>query len=555
MRIKKNALFILLLFAGYSVAVAQTAKFSYFDYSGKDARFDKTIDYGSQFFNPVLAGYYPDPSICRKGDTYYLVNSSFGFFPGVPIFMSKDLVNWKQIGHVLDRDSQVSLHNLGVSEGVFAPDISYNENNETFYMITMNMGKYDVFFVKTRDPSKGWSEPVSLKAGGMDPSFFFDSDGKAYIVYCTRPEDGQKYPGEMAIHIQEFSLADDSIIGERHELIRGGTHLDSEPQWIEGAHLYRVGDYYYLMCAEGGTQSYHSEVVFRNRTLTGTWEEYEGNPILTQRDLRDADRKDIVTSVGHADLIQMPKGDWWAVFLGCRPYEDDFYNTGRDTYLLPVKWENGWPVILDAGKAIPTVVNRKNVQPAETTLTGNFAYTDRFEGNTLDMQWIFLRNPATDFFRLDGDGIAIKTLPVNIRQKESPAAIFRRQQHASFSAETELTFTPQSKKDLAGVVLFQNEDFNFVFGKTLINGKPAITLSRAEKTPVIVGSVILTDNEAQQPLKLKIAGNGRYYSFYYAVNGEQWNPVTQGVDAVNLSTARAGGFIGTVIGLYTTSNH
>ncbi|WP_370459920.1 glycoside hydrolase family 43 protein [Bacteroides sp. 519] len=555
MKSKHTITFVLFMLLACNVVTAQTARFSHFTYNGNDARFDKTIDRNNQYFNPILAGYYPDPSVCRKGDTYYLATSSFSFFPGVPIFTSKDLVNWTQIGHALDRDSQVSLHNLGVSDGLFAPSLTYNKKNDTFYMLTMNMGKREVFFVKTKDPAKGWSEPIRLKAGGMDASFFFDNDGKAYIVYCTLPIGGQNYQGEMAIHMNQFCLSGDSVLGNKTELIRGGTHIEREPQWIEGPHLYHIGKYYYLMCAEGGTRSQHSEVIFRSKTLSGPWEEFEGNPILTQRNLTNAHRPDIVTSTGHADLIQTPKGDWWAVFLGCRPYEEDFYNTGRDTYLLPVKWENNWPIILDAGKAVPTVVNKKGLQPSGTHFTGNFTYTDRFESNKLDTQWIFLRNPQPDFYSLVGNGISLKSLPVNIMQKESPAAIFHRQQHTSFTAETEVIFTPQSEKNLAGFVLLQNEEYNFVFGKTMLNGKPAITLSRTEKTTIVIGSVILSDDQASQPVKLKISGNGRYYNFYYAVEDGKWQPIAQGVDAVNLSTDRAGGFTGNVIGLYVSSNN
>ena len=184
-----------------AAASAQTATFKYFSYSGNDKRFDKQFDPTSQYLNPVLAGFYPDPSFCRKGDTYYLVNSSFSFFPGVPIFTSKDLVNWKQLGHVLDRESQLPLGNQNVSGGIFAPAISYNEKNKTFYMITTNVGMGN-FFVKTQDPAKGWSDPIVLKeVGGIDPSFFFDKNGKAYIVNNDAPSSKPNYDGERSIWI------------------------------------------------------------------------------------------------------------------------------------------------------------------------------------------------------------------------------------------------------------------------------------------------------------------------------------------------------------------
>ena len=554
---RKISLFVvmLLIMTAYSVTTAQNATFTYFSYNGNDKRFDQKIDHNNQYYNPILAGFYPDPSVCRKGDTYYLATSTFSFFPGVPIFTSKDLVNWTQIGHALDRDSQVSLQNLGVSDGVFAPSLTYNEQNETFYMLTMNMGKRVVFFVKSQNPEEGWSEPVYLKAGGMDASFFFDHDGKAYIVYCTLPIGGQMYDGEMAIHMNQFCINGDTVMGDRLELIRGGTHIEHEPQWIEGPHLYHIGEFYYLMCAEGGTRSNHSEVIFRSKELVGPWEEFEGNPILTQRNLKNDNRTDIVTSTGHADLIQTPDGDWWAVFLGCRPYESDLYNTGRDSYLLPVKWENGWPIILGANKAVPSVVDKKKLQPIDNYLTGNFAYTDRFDGAKLNVQWIFLRNPQQDLYSLSEDGITLKTLPVNIMRKESPSAVFRRQQHTSFEVETEVVFRPQTEKELAGMALLQNEEYNFVLGKTILNGKHAITLSRTKEVKTIIGSVILAEEQVNKPLKLRISGDGRYYSFYYSTEDSKWHIIARGVDAANLSTDLAGGFVGNVIGLYTTSDN
>ena len=288
----------------------------------------------------------------------------------------------------------------------------------------------------------------------------------------------------------------------------------------------------------------------------GPWEECPNNPILTQRTGLDPKRPDIVTSTGHADIVQSKSGDWWAVFLGCRPYEADFYNTGRDTYLLPVTWKNGWPEILEKGKAMPTVLQKTewqkkcNVANANPT-TGNFTYTDKFAGSKLDNRWIFLRNPS-DFYKLTGNGLEINAKAVNISQPESPSAIFVRQQHNIFTAETELSFNPANEHQLAGLVLLQNEEYNFVFGKTMREGKTVVTLKRAERTNITVASATLDNSESEQPLRLKIEGDGRYYNFYYAAGNGAWKLLAQGVDAVNLSTHQSGGFIGACIGLYAT---
>lgn len=536
-------------------ASAQTAHFDHFTYTGNESRFQKNIDPKTEYLNPILAGFYPDPSLCRKGDTYYLVNSSFTFYPGVPLFTSKDLVNWHQQRYVLDRPSQLPLKGQNVSGGIFAPAISYNAKNKTFYMITTNVGAGN-FYVKSKDPSKGWSDPIYLrKIDGIDPSFFFDKDGRGYIVHNAPVMGGDDYEGQRAIRLLRFDVKGDSIIGEPIEILRGGTHVQKNPIWIEGPHLFREGKYYYLMCAEGGTGAWHSEVILRAKKPEGPWEECPHNPILTQRTGLDPQRPDIVTSAGHADLVKTPDGKWYAVFLACRPYEDDFYNTGRDTYLLPVTWKDGWPTILEQGKVVPTVVKKEGLQPGTGNkyLTGNFTYTDRFDAGSLDTcRWMRLRNPSA-FYRLPGTGIDIMAKTAKISEKESPAAIFARQQHTDFTAETSVAFTPVSDKALAGMVLLQNEQYNFVFGKTLLGGKPAITLTRSEKNTVTVGSAVLSDADAAQPVGLRIVGHGRYYDFYYRpASTTDWQLLARGVDAVNLSTHYSGGFIGACIGLYAT---
>lgn len=558
----KKLLSIILASAATLTSFAQNeATFGYFSYKGDDVRFSKNYDQTRQYLNPIVAGFAPDPSICRKGDTYYLVNSSFTFFPGVPIYKSKDLVNWQSIGHVLDRESQVPLTKQRVSGGIYAPAISYNEKNKTFYMITTNVGAGN-FYVKSKDPEKGWSEPIYLrKVGGIDPSFFFDKDGKGYIVNNDEPVGGHDYEGQRSIMCHRFSVEGDSVIGNQVEILRGGTHVQERPIWIEGPHLFKVGKYYYLMCAEGGTGEWHSEVILRSKNPMGPFEEYSGNPILTQRTGLDPNRDDYVSSAGHADIVQTPKGDWWAVFLACRPYDKDrYYNTGRDTYMLPVTWKDGWPVILEKGKAIPTVVDYKGgtiaPQTPETACrTGNFSYTDKFEGGKLNNRWLTLRNPQSQFYKLGNGGVTITPMPVNISQRESLSALFTPQQHTTFTAETQLNYVPASKKDFAGFALLQNEEYNFTFGKTKLNdGSVAVSLMRAEKTPVAVSTVILKQEDSQKPLRLKISGDGALYDFYYAIADGGWQLMAKGVDATNLTTNKSGGFIGACIGLYATSN-
>ena len=531
-------------------AQAQTAQFDYFKYAGNDSRFNVEIDKTHQYYNPILAGFYPDPSICRVGDTYYLVNSSFTFFPGVPLSTSKDLVNWKSAGHVLDRPSQVPLKGQHVSGGIFAPAISYNKKNKTFYMITTNVGAGN-FFVKSKDPSKGWSEPIYLrKIDGIDPSFFFDDNGKGYIVHNGPVVGGADYEGQRSIRCFEFDVKGDSIKGDFKEILRGGTHVEKKPIWIEGPHLFKKGKFYYLMCAEGGTGGWHSEVILRAKNPMGPWEENPNNPILTQRTGLDPNRKDPVSSAGHADIVEDGKGNWWAVFLACRPYEEDMYNTGRDTYLLPVTWKDGWPEILAKNTPISTVGEKAGLKPAEKNeFSGNFSYTDYFE--SINPRWMILRNYEPFFVKgTNSKGIKFNLLPGNIYKRDPMSAIWARQQHGTFTAETEINFTPRNDKEIAGLALLQKEDHNFVLGKTMKKGQLMVTLTRAEKNNVQIASATIKGGK----LKLKVEGHDRYYDFYYAVENGDWQLLAKGVDASNLSTQKSGGFIGAVIGLYASSN-
>ena len=531
-------------------AQAQTAQFDYFKYAGNDSRFNVEIDKTHQYYNPILAGFYPDPSICRVGDTYYLVNSSFTFFPGVPLSTSKDLVNWKSAGHVLDRPSQVPLKGQHVSGGIFAPAISYNKKNKTFYMITTNVGAGN-FFVKSKDPSKGWSEPIYLrKIDGIDPSFFFDDNGKGYIVHNGPVVGGADYEGQRSIRCFEFDVKGDSIKGDFKEILRGGTHVEKKPIWIEGPHVFKKGKFYYLMCAEGGTGGWHSEVILRAKNPMGPWEENPNNPILTQRTGLDTNRKDPVSSAGHADIVEDGKGNWWAVFLACRPYEEDMYNTGRDTYLLPVTWKDGWPEILAKNTPISTVGEKAGLKPAEKNeFSGNFSYTDYFE--SINPRWMILRNYEPFFVKgTNSKGIKLNLLPGNIYKRDPMSAIWARQQHGTFTAETEINFTPRNDKEIAGLALLQKEDHNFVLGKTMKKGQLMVTLTRAEKNNVQIASATIKGGK----LKLKVEGHDRYYDFYYAVENGDWQLLAKGVDASNLSTQKSGGFIGAVIGLYASSN-
>ncbi len=499
--------------------------------------------------NPVLPGCYPDPSVCRVGEDYYLVNSSFACFPGVPIWHSTDLKHWKRLGYVLNRPSQLMLNEgLSMTSGIYAPDIKYNPHDKLFYMVTTAVRAGGNFFVTTDDPKKGtWSDPVFLpEVEGIDPAFLFDDDGKAYIVHNGAPEGKPEYDGHRAIWIHEFDWKNGRTVGRKKAIVDGGVDKSKKPIWIEGPHLYRVKGMYYLMAAEGGTGDDHSEVVFVSDSPWGPFKPCAINPILTQRDL-PADRPNPVTCVGHADLVQTPSGDWYAVFLGVRPYREGHDIMGRETFLLPVEWKNNQPVILPAGEAVAYAVRPQSPTPMWTAAG-------------LEHEAFFLRTPQRPFHEIGKDGrLALKARSVGLNQRRQPSVIGRWITENTFFAQTALDFEPLAAGDFAGLVLFQNDECNIRFGKTLDgSGKPCLLLSVYSQGKSVSETVLpLSSEAAKRQLRLKVSGDaqGRYTFGYAARSGDEWVTVGEPVSADLLSTKTAKGFTGTMVGIHAEGNY
>lgn len=532
--------------------------FSQFVCQGDDDVYKNHPLAAGEFYNPILQGCYPDPSITRKGDDYYLVCSSFAFFPGVPIFHSKDLVNWKQIGHVLDRTSQLKVHDTPMSAGVYAPDIKYNANNDTFYMITTQFaGGFGNIVVKTKDPMKGWSDPVKLAFNGIDPSLFFDDNGKAYVIHNDAPEK-DLYQGHRVIKIWEYDVEKDAIIpGTDKVIVNGGVDLSKKPIWIEAPHIYKKDGKYYLMCAEGGTGGWHSEVIFVSDSPKGPYVPAANNPILSQRYLAK-DRKNMVDWAGHADLVQTPEGKYYGVFLAVRPNEEKRVNTGRETFILPVDWSGEFPVFENG--LIPMEPKLKMPQGVENKTgkdgfmpNGNFTFTDNFTNPALDYRWIGVRGPREEFVSISSKGMEIKPFAANIKELKPTSTLFYRQQHRHFSATTTLSYKPQSNQELAGLVCYQKESFNYVFGITKMDKDFYVVLERTArgKSAVIASQKISLDG----PVQLQVKAVGDKYQFAYALNQGDFVNLGGTVSGDILSTDVAGGFTGSLVGLYATTTN
>ena len=570
MIMKLNILFCLAIICFLPVTQAKSKSskgepiFTGFSYVGNDKIYNENPLDINEFYNPILQGCYPDPSICRRGDDYFLVCSSFAMFPGVPIFHSTDLVNWKQIGHVLDRKSQLVIHDSRISGGIYAPAIRYNEQNETFYMITTLVTGMGNLIVKTKDPFQGWSDPIKLHFDGIDPSIFFDDDGKAYVVHNDAPNEGKElYDGHRVIKIWEYDLANDKVIpGSDKIVVDGGVDITQKPIWIEAPHIYKKNGKYYLMCAEGGTADWHSEVIFVSKNPKGPYRPANNNPILTQRYL-PKDRKNNVDWAGHADIVETPDGKYYGVFLAIRPNEKHRVNTGRETFLLPVDWSGEFPafenglVPLSPKLKLPAGVENKAGKDGFFP-NGNFTFTDDFTSENLDYRWIGVRGPREDFISISKKGgLIIRPFETNIKETKPVSALFHRQQHQSFEAKVSLNFQPKSAKDLAGLVCYQNEFSNYVLGVTKGADGDYIVLERTERKErgknESFSTIIATEKiDTSKPIELQVIADGDNYRFNYAVGGGNFKNLGDTVSGDILSTNVAGGFTGALIGLYAT---
>jgi alpha-N-arabinofuranosidase len=529
--------------------------FDWFQYQGNDVVFDEVLK-TDHFRNPVIAGFHPDPSIVRVERDYYLVTSSFAYFPGLPIFHSTDLVNWKQIGHALTRRSQLTLENgQGISRGIFAPTLRFHDG--FFYIITTDVDGAGNFYITAGDPAGPWSDPVRLpEIKGIDPDLFFDDDGRVYITHNGEPDGPALYDGHRAIWMWEYDMEARKVIpGSGKVIVNGGVDLAKEPIWIEAPHIYRINGWYYLSCAEGGTADQHSQVIFRTRSLDEPFVAYANNPVLTQRDL-DPERPDPITSTGHADLVQTAEGQWWAVFLGIRPYDRSFHNTGRETFLLPVRWQDEWPVILDPQTAVPWQVRRPAIEPNESGIppqSGNFTWRDDFDTPRLKPDWMKVRTSETQWVRLDAAAgtVSLAALRIPLKEKAQPAFLARVQQHLNFSASTQMEL-PLAKGVAAGLVAFQSSDFHYFLGvRKTATGYTIFLEELNQGIPRIIANADFMTPAEQ--IVLGLEQEDAKLNFYFSLTPQENVELVRNVDAKLLSTQVAGGFVGATVGIHARS--
>ena len=524
--------------------------------------FFSVLSFGQEVFkNPILAGGYPDPSICKVGDTFYLVNSSFEYFPGLPIHKSTDLINWELIGHGLHRESQasstVNLVDVQSNGGIHAPTIRFNKG--VYYIISTNV-YYDAeknkanmvnFIITANNPAGPWSDPVHIEgAPGIDPDLFFDDNGRVWYVGNQAPEN-PSFDGEGEIWLQELDLNEYSLIGERHLLWRGACG----GVWAEGPHMYKKDGKYYLIIAEGGTSFNHAVMVAMSEKIEGPYISNPRNPILTSRHLS---YDNWVNSTGHGDIVELDDGRYYMVILGIRNEINRGSNMGRETFIAPLSWEREpfewkenkdlWPVV----SPISGKVEKENeVIFTNSIQINSYNFRDDFNSKTLGLKWNFRRLPLENIYSLDKrEGFLRIFSNQNIIKERHRAALMGfKQNQTNFEYFTSMNFNPENNKSEAGISIFQKDDNYLNFTVVKKDGNFFIKVNAYNNNKLILkDEQLIPDYKGK--IKLKISSQEGEYKLFYSTRGFRYRLFDKLKNDILLSK----GYTGAHIGLYITSN-
>ena len=516
------------------------------------------------FSNPIIRGGYPDPSICRVGEDYYIVNSSFEYFPGLPIHHSKDLANWTLIGHGLHRKEQcngrMNLVNVQSNGGIHAPTIRYH--NGKFYIITTNVyqprkdepAQMINFIITASKPEGPWSNPIIVEgAPGIDPHIFFDDD-KVYYIGNHAPEN-PNFQGEGEIWIQELDATTYQLVGKRHFLWRGAC----QGTWAEGPHIYKKDGWYYLLIAEGGTSFNHAVMVAASKNITGPYEANDRNPILSSRQLS---YDNWINSTGHADMVELPNGDWRMVCLGIRNEENRSSNMGRETLILPVTWEKepywwkeikyNWPVCnpytgkIEKQYPYFLPINDSTYKPIKKEY--------EFQENTLPLNWIHRRLNLENSYSLNTKQgyLSMYCLPDTINERSQYNFIGIKQKETHFETSTTMQFNPTMNGEEAGLCLIQKDDNFLLFDVRHEDNENVLRLViNAKKKNAILQKDLVMGKKYKNYIELKVILKEDKYHFYYRY---QSNDLWELFDTAASDLLLSKGYTGAHIGLYATSN-
>ncbi len=484
-----------------------------------------------KYRNPVQRGFFPDPSIIRVGEDYYMVNSSFQYFPAIPISRSKDLVHWELVGHAINNSEWLDLSSTLDSRGIWAPDISYY--NGKFYIFATLRHNYEDAnvhpmrsqLVMTADKPEGpYSKPVVLPVDNIDPSHFVDDDGKHYMIIA---------PGITIVPLNDECT---EVAGEIKQAWQG-----TGERCPEGPHILKKDGYYYAIIAEGGTGYGHGINIARSRNLYGPYEECPYNPVLRQSD-KDAQ----IQRSGHGDLIETQNGQWWCVYLCGRRNGGNYTTIGRETALDPVNWtDDGWFVINDGKPSAEQEMPKLPVTEYERN-----TYYDFKEGR-LSLDWEWVRNPDNENWHFEDDGIVFNTQKGFLCDVSAKNVIVRREQELSYSAETKMKFNPCDNGFQAGITCYYSTASYIRFGRCSEGIELVINRNKGEERVTVI-----TDYDSNV-VYLRVVVKGLERGFYYSSDGNDWKCAAVLPECVYLCDEGVPGdkkrHTGTLVGMYALS--
>lgn len=455
--------------------------------------------------NPVQRGFFPDPSVVRVGDDYYMANSTFQYFPAIAISHSKDMIHWHVIGHAITDSEELDLRDIKDSHGIWAPDINYVDG-KFIIMATLRLngdGKRDnnvlrrQLVVTSDKPQGPYSKPAWVEVDNIDPSLFVDDDGKKYLLIS---------PG-----INLLPLSDDctKVTGESVCVWPG-----TGERCPEGPHIFKKGEYYYAMLAEGGTGYGHGINVARSKNLYGPYEESPYNPVLRQFN-PDAP----IQRTGHGNIIETQDGSWWCYYLCGRPNQGNYTTIGRETALDPVTWlSDGWFVIND--RKGPSLTQKA---PELPECTFEKWTRDDFDDDTLNLNWEFVRNPVKGNYSLtERKGyLRLWTMDGTLNEIRAKNTLVRREQELSYTAQTKVDFYPEKDGEQAGLTCYYSTATYARLSLCYENGRKLQLVINRNHGEELISQV---DNIKEQSIYLKVVVDKLTRSFFYSYDGEQWEP-------------------------------
>ncbi len=521
----------------------------------------------TQLKNPVLPGFHPDPSICRRGKDYYLAVSSFEWFPGVPVYHSRDLKNWKLITHCIQDEMAADLRRLPSAKGIWAPCLSWCQRDQLFYlqfsiMNSMNARFFDVdnYVITAPDIYGPWSKPVYTHSAGFDPSMLHDDDGKKYIVSLEwETRDGYHKPG--VICAVEYDAEKKHIVGLPKRIWMGGTKRGC----IEGPHIYKRNGYYYLICAEGGTGYGHAVTVGRSRSIWGPYESDPCNPILTSTsDFDEMDNDDarklnrynpesVLQKAGHGSIVETELGEVYMVHHVGRPFLPELRCTlGRETAMQKMYWnEEGWLRLWGGGNLAKEFFEASELP--EVTWEAD-EERDDFNEKQINLSLYSPRNDPAGFTDLvSRPGWLLMRGQESLSSLNRASLLAHKLTSLHADASVKMEFSPEAYQHYAGICIYYDNMDYILLRKTYSEAMNCevidlLRVKNGQRAAILEEQI----KAGEGAVWFRVSVRGRRTCFCWSKDGKNFLPIGPDFDTSEFSDefCENGEFTGTFLGFY-----